>query len=174
MREIDFDARVGPKSLENDVAPLASRGFFLRELARFDQALHERLVPRELHRCPVTDQVGAAIADLGQEEVITQDSHGGGRGPHPADFGVRRGVPVDLLVRHLDGLLQAVGEPLGRHLPLGPPAPNELPVDRFGCHLARELACGRAAHSVGDDEQRAPLTDFMGAYRGLERRLAAR
>src|SRR6266545_2040476 len=155
MGEIDLDARVGPQSLEDDVATLAPRGFFLRQLARLDEALHQGLVPGELHRLPVADQVRAAVADLGQEAVIGQHSHGGGRGSHPADFGVRRGVRVDVFVRNLHRFLQAEGEPLGRDLPLGPPGPNHLLVDRVGRHLARELAGEMATDTIYQQMVRA-------------------
>src|SRR5437867_2017271 len=81
---------------------------------------------------------------------------------------------ASLLLHALDALRPPVGEPLRRYFPLGPPRPHQLLVARLGRHLARELAGGRAAHAVGDDEQRAPLTDLVDAHRRLERRLPAR
>src|SRR2546422_7789075 len=63
----------GPQRLENDIASLAPGRFLLGQLARLDQALHQRLVPGELHRLPVADQVGAAVADLRQEEVRSEE-----------------------------------------------------------------------------------------------------
>src|SRR5439155_2793898 len=73
---------------------------------------------------------------------------------------------------HFYGLFEAEGEGLRGRLRLRAHDAHHLLVDRVRCHLAGELACGRAAHAVGDDEQRAPLADGMGADRGLERRLA--
>ena len=50
VREIDLDRRLWAERLENDVAALALRGFFFRELAGLDELLHQRLIFRDLLR----------------------------------------------------------------------------------------------------------------------------
>jgi len=172
--EVHLDLGIGAERLEDDVAPLAARGLLLGELARFHQPLHQRLVLRELDRLTVADQVGAAVADLREVDVVVQDADGRRGGPHPADLGVGAGIRVDLAVRHLDGLLQPVREPLRRGFLLVTPRPDHLVVDGVGRHLAGELTRGGAPHAVRHDEQRPALPDLVLAHRWLERRLAAR
>ena len=159
--------------MEDDVAPLAARRFLFRELARLHQALHQRLVLGELHRLAVADQVGAAISYLREVDVIVEDADGRGGGAHAPHLGVRFGVRVNLPVGGLDGFLQPVCEPLRRRFLLTSPQPDHLVIDGVRGHLAGELARGGAAHAVGDDQQRPPLTHVVRAHRRLQRRLAA-
>src|SRR5689334_9958738 len=50
MREVRLDRRLRTECLENDVATLALRRFFLRELPSLDELLHQRLILRDLPR----------------------------------------------------------------------------------------------------------------------------
>ena len=152
MRQVDLDLGVGPERLQDDVTALALRGFLFRQLARFDQALHQRLVLRELMRFAAANQVGPAVADLGEIEMVVQDAGGCRRRPHPADFGMCLRVRVNARVRDLDGFLEPVRESLRCHLILSIPRLHEVRVDRVGRHRARHLARGGAAHTIGDHE----------------------
>ena len=137
MREIDLDLRIRAERLEDDVAALALRGFLFRQLTRFDQALHERLIFGDLMRCAAADQIGATVADLGEIEVIVEHPGGRRRRAHAAHLGVRLCMRVNARVGDLDRLLEPVGKALRRCLVFGIPRLHEVRVDRIGCHLAR-------------------------------------
>ena len=72
--EVDLHARIGAERLEDDVAPLALLRLFLGELAGVDQPLHERLVLGELDGLAVPDEIGAAVADLREVELVAVDA----------------------------------------------------------------------------------------------------
>ena len=74
MGEVDLDPGVGAERLEDDVATLALLGLFLGQLARVHQPLHERLVLGELDGLAVSDEVGPAVADLREIEVVAVDA----------------------------------------------------------------------------------------------------
>ena len=70
MGEIDLHPRIGAQRLEDDVAALALLRLLLGQLAGVDQPLHQRLVLGELDGLAVPDEVGAAVADLGEVELV--------------------------------------------------------------------------------------------------------
>src|SRR6185503_494243 len=76
-------------------------------------------------------------------------------------------------VRDFDRLFQPVREALRRRLRFSVPRLHEVREDRVGRHLARQLSGRRAAHAVGDDEQRAALAQVVLPDLGLERRILA-
>src|SRR2546422_6434619 len=114
------------RSLEDDVPPLAPRGLLLGQLARLHETLHQRLVLRELVSLAVADQVGAAVADLDEVDVVAQHPYRRRGRAHAAHCGMRLGMGVDPAVGDFHRLLEAIGEPLGGHLPLTAPSAHEL------------------------------------------------
>ena len=163
MGEVDLHARIGPERLEDDVAALALLRLFLGELARVHQPLHERLILGELDRLAVPDQVGAAVADLGEVQIVPVDARGGDRGAHAADLGVFPRVTVDLLIGELDRLAHAEGEALRGVVVVVDPHGGEVAVDQVGGHGAGELARRGAAHAVGHHEERAARSHLVRA-----------
>ena len=98
--------RLGAKRLQNDVAALADLGLLDRELARFHQSLHERLIFGELLYRAVAYQIGAAVTDLHQKEVIAQQSGDRGGGAHAAVRRVVARVLMDACVGEHGGVTE--------------------------------------------------------------------
>ena len=119
-------------------------------------------------RLASANQVCPAVADLRQVQMIVEHARGGRRRAHAAHLGMRPGVRVNARVGDLDRFLEPVREPL-RCRVVVMPGLGEMRVDRVGRHLARELARRRAAHAIGDHEQRAARADLMRAHIRLER-----
>ncbi len=174
MGEVHLDARVGAECLEDDVAALALGRFFLGQLARLDQPLHQGLVLRKLHGPPLADQIGTAVAYLREKDMVRENGHRCGRRPHAADLGVRGRVGVDAVVRHLHRFAEPVGDPLRCRFRLATPRLHHVLVHCLSGHRARHLARSGAAHAVGHNEQRAPRTDLVVPHRRQQGRLAAR
>src|SRR5258708_20138562 len=123
---------MGAERREDDIAALALRRFFLGQLDRLDQALHQRLILRDLVGLAAANQVRAAVADLREIEVIVEEACRGRRRAHAADLRVCLRVGVYARVGDLDRLLEAVSEALRRHLVFVVPRFHEEPVDRVG------------------------------------------
>jgi len=107
---------------------------------------------------------------------VVAEHAGGGRGrAHAADFGVRFGVRVDVRIRDLDRFPSNGG----RSVAASPPFPAFHALSKcakivsVAIWLASSPAAA-AAHAVGDDEQRAALTQIVLAHLRLKRRILAR
>ena len=172
MGQVHLDLGIGAERLEDDVAALALGGFLFRQLTGLDEPLHQRLVLGDLGGDALADEVGAAVADLGEEEVIGEHAGGGRRRPHAADFRMGFGVRMDVGVGDFDRFLQPVGEALRGRFLLGAPHFAHLIEDRVGRHHAGDLARGGAAHAVRDHEQRAALPHVVLALGAVRRPLS--
>ena len=94
----------------------------------------------------VAEEVGARVADVGERDLVLADERRGHRRAHAGAALVADRQLVDALVRRLDELGEAL---LHRAAVLGHAAAERLDRDP-----RRDLARLRAAHAVGDREQR--------------------
>ena len=142
--DIDVDVRLGAERA-GDHGPLRVQlGLLFGQLAALDELADERMIAREAGQLAVAQHVGARVADVGDRDLALADVGRGDGGAHAARLRVGHGTVVDGAVRALDDVAQAVG---GRTF--GQPG-----RERLDGHLGRDLAGLRAAHAVGDDEQR--------------------
>jgi hypothetical protein len=82
---------------------LEGLGLFLGELAGLDELVHERLIARDLHQAIAAEDVGAAVADLAEEEVIVHQRGDGRGGAHAAARAIELGLAEDAQAGGLDG-----------------------------------------------------------------------
>ena len=121
-------------------------GLGVGELALAPHFLDQRVVagqPLELAR---PQPVGAAVADVADRHLFADrvDDRRGERRAHPGPRGVVAGELVDRAVGGFDRLAQEV---LGRPV-------RQVAVEGVGGGFRGDLARLRAAHAVGDDEDR--------------------
>ena len=174
MRKVDLDEGLGAERLEDDVAPLALRRFLLGELARLDELLHQRLVLGDLPGDSVTHEIRAAVAHLCDVQHVAEETGNRCRRAHAAILGMARGECVDLLVGGRGRALDRAHELLGVMCVGRDPLLAHLAQHDLDGHRARNLACGGAAHAVGDHEQRAFRAERVAAHFRLERRIVGR
>src|SRR6185369_15642604 len=112
------------------------------------------------------DEVGAAVAHVGEEGVVVLQEQRDDRGAHPGQPRVLLGLAVDGDAGSLDRGADRLGD--GRVLqrgprveggPLGGPGLAQLPVDGLHRDARGGAAAGVSAHAVGDDEQLQILVD---------------
>ncbi len=85
-----------------------------------------------------------------------------------------QGVLMNLGIGPLDGLAHSVGKSLGGEVDVGAPGGDQVLPDEVGRHGAGELAGGRAAHAVRNNEERPTLTQPMLPHIRHQGGLAAR
>src|SRR5262249_9643233 len=93
----------------------------------------------------VTDQVGARVADVAEDDAPVADQRDGHRRPHPRGGCVLARTLVHPAVRLLDDLRDAA---------LAAALCAFVLADRAGGEARRKLARLGAAHAVGDREER--------------------
>ncbi len=120
-------------------------GFLGRDLALAHQLVDERVVVGQAHELPCAQAIGAAVPDVGDRDLLGRDVHRGQRRAHARVLGVRVGELVDAGVRLAGPLREAA-------LGCGGVA-QSLFEDVHG-EPRGDLARLRAAHPVGDHEQR--------------------
>ncbi len=121
-------------------------GLLRRQPALVDEALHERLVQRQLLHRAVAQPIGAGVADLGDADSAAVPQDRGQRRAHALELLARVDREPEALVRRGDASLQDRAQ-VGSGL---------LLVQGEQCgddRAARDLAGGVTAHAVGDDEQ---------------------
>src|SRR5581483_11827807 len=116
-----------------------------RELPALQQLVHERVVLRQLLERAVPDEVRARVADVPDRHLGALDERDRHRRAHPRGRRIRGRALVDAAVRLLDQLRQPLGS--------GERARVRL-LEGGGGELRRDLAGLRAAHAVGDGEER--------------------
>ena len=114
------------------------------ELAGLDHVGHKAMVARKLLQLAVMQQVGARVADLCDDEALVFQHASGKGGAHAFAAAPIARRADDLVVGFFDGVLEGsavkvLRGQLGQH------------VHRY---LRCYLACGVAAHAIGDGEQR--------------------
>ena len=124
-------------------------GLLLRETPLAAELLDQRVVLGQALELAVAEEVGAAVADVAEGHLVVAEQRRGERRAHAGAGGVLLGEPVDLPVGRLGDLLQLS---LRRRL-LGHPPPA---LEGAGGDPGGHLAGLRAAHPVGDREDRRP------------------
>ena len=121
-------------------------GLLLGQAPLAHQLLDERVIVGQALEPAVAQQVGATVADVRDRDLVLADVGGRQRRPHARPLCVAARQLVDPLV----GFADELGEPLlGRYVARRQPPREELDRRARG-----DLARLRAAHPVGDDEQR--------------------
>src|SRR4029077_12344010 len=144
---VDVDVRLGAEGARDDRALWVLLGLLLREAPLAAELLNQRVVLGEPLELAVPQHVGAAVADVPERHLVVTEHRGRERRSHARSGGVLLGELVDLAVRRLRDLLELA---LGRLLVADPAAALEgTRGDSRG-----DLAGLRAAHPVGDGEQR--------------------
>ena len=143
--EVDVDVGFGAERARDDRALRVLGGLLLGQLAAAHELLDERVVAREPRQLAVAQQVGTAVADVRERQLVAVEVGGGERRAHPVERAVLLRDLVDALVR----LAHARLEPL-----LGGAVVRQAGGERLGREARGDLAGLRAAHPVGDDEQR--------------------
>ena len=129
-----------------DHAPLRmDLRLLLGELAGLQQLVDERVILRQLLHLLAAHEVGARVADVPDRDGHPLDERDRHRRSHARGGGVGRGAVVDEAVRLLDERV----DPLRPLEPVGVAG-----FERRGGELRRDLAGLRAAHPVGDGEER--------------------
>ena len=137
---------LGAERSGDDRALRVVLGLRLGDLPLAPHLLDQRVVAGQLLEPAAAQAVGAAVADVADRHLFALgvDDRRGQRRAHPGPRGIGAGELVDLAVGGEDRLAQ---DPLGR--PVG-----EVDVEGLGGRLRGHLAGLRAAHAVGDDEDR--------------------
>ena len=148
------DLYLGPDAdaAGHDVASRVGAGLFRRELALADQLGDQRMVTGQLLDRAVADQIGAAVADVRQESLGVADDQRRAGGAHADALG----VAVTVLVHDAVGGTQRADQIVQRR----PVALTIRAQQRLDREPARDLAGTRAAHAVGDHQQRAALAEL--------------
>ena len=144
---VDLDVALDAQRAGDDRALRMLGGLLLGELALADELLDQRVVLGQARELAVAEDVGAAVADVGHRQVIVLEVGGGERGTHPGVLVLGPREVVDPPVGGAD----AVGQPL-----LGAALVRQRLVELLHGQLGGHLPGLRAAHPVGDDEQRRP------------------
>ena len=144
--DVDLDARLGPERAGDDRALRVRLGLLLGELPAPHQLVDERVVVGQPRELAVAQQVGARVADVRDGDRRSRRR----RRPSPSCPCRRAGA------RSASGrgwrrwrTRSAATRPSAAESPSGSPSSE----GRDG-HLRGDLARLRAAHAVGDDEQR--------------------
>jgi hypothetical protein len=141
---VDLDLRLRAERAGDDVALRMRLGLGLGELAAGDQLADQRVVAREPHEVAAAPQVGARVADVRHRHVGLADVGRRHRRAHAGELLVGVRALVDAAVGRADDVGQRLaGRPV-----------RQLLLEGLDGHLGRHLAGLRAAHAVGDHEQR--------------------
>ena len=144
-----IDVGRGAERLQDDIVHRAVVGLFLRERAFADQLGDQGLVLAELDQVAIAQQIGAAVADMGEPGLaVAKGEHGAGRA-HAAAF--------RMLLRIFDDGPVGRGEGAGQHLRDRSVEIVIEAADHVGCQRAGHFAGGMAAHAVGDQSEAAAV-----------------
>ena len=145
---VDVHARLRPQGAGDDRALRVLLSLLLGEPPLAAQLLDQRVVLGQALELAVAEQIGAAVADVAERDLVVAQHRRRQRGPHAGSGGVLLGELVDLAVRLLGDLLQ---------LPLrGGVVVARAALEGAGGDPGGDLAGLRAAHAVGHGEQRRP------------------
>src|SRR5207248_8331110 len=142
---VGVDVRVGAERAGDHRALGMGLGVLGGELAAADELGDERVVLGHLLELAVANQVGPRVADVAEGDRVALDERDGHRRPHPGCRRVLARALIDAPVRLLDQLRDAALAAAGGAFVLAHGAGGEA---------RRELAGLRAAHAVGDREER--------------------
>ena len=142
---VHLDLALGPQRPGDDRALRVVLRLLVGEAPLAAELLDQRVIGGQELQLAVAEQVGAAVPDVGEADLVVLDQGGGERGPHSRAGGVGLGQAVDAGVGR-PGDRPQVG--LRRFLA----APHGL--ERLRREPRGDLARLRAAHAVGDREQR--------------------
>ena len=95
---VDVDRGLGPERPGDDRALRVVLGLLVGDPALAAQLLDQRVVGSQHAQLAVAPQVGAAVADVGERDLVALDDRGGQRRPHPGTARVVLGEAVDALV----------------------------------------------------------------------------
>ena len=113
-----------------------------------DQGLRHRMIERELMHVVAANEVGPAIAEVGDVYLAVAEQGDDDGGPHAPAFGLGATRFDDGVVGFVDGSQDRVFRRIAGGQPRMHGAGNDL--DR---HAAGDLAAILSAHSVRDDEK---------------------
>lgn len=161
-----LDASVGflaTKVLDEDVLEAVSGGFFLGDGSSLSEGFDERIVLSDLLQVAIAEEVDAAVADVGDVQMLLAgDEHRDG-GSHRVVIGVDGTEGEDFSVGFADGIVDDAAEFDGIFLDpfdlLG-----EFPGDEVDGHFAGFFAGGLSSHTVGDEEESALVVDHGAVF----------
>ena len=166
---VDVDALVDADRARDRVLVADLLDLLLRQLAALDELVEDGVVFRDLLNDAAALEVDAAVADVRDEPARPEDEQRGDRRAHAALLRIGLRLFVDARARALDRVLHQREHVLVRDARGAARAGHEvvqevalaldLLVDRTDGDGARDLACGVAAHAVGDHEERELLVD---------------
>lgn len=145
--EVGLVARLAGEDAGDDRALRVGRGLVLGDPALVDEGLDEGVVLRDLLEASLAQEVGARVADVGEDELVARSQQGGDGRAHAEQLGLAVDDPPDPRVGLVDDAVEGVAR-----LAAG----EGVTVDGRHCGdrgRAREVTAGVAAHPVGDDEQ---------------------
>ncbi len=123
------------------------RGLLRRDPAGVDEALHERVVGRDLFELAAAEAVDAGVADVGDRDLVVDADDAAHRRAHPRELVVFEDGLGEQGVGRDESGLQREGGIVGGGVALVDLA-DAADGDRGG-----DVATGVAAHAVGDDEE---------------------
>ena len=144
---VDGDRRFHAEHPGHDVAMRMLAGLLGGDLAGGQHLLHVAVVPGQLAQLAVGQEIGAAVADVGQHEPVAVVARRGGdegeRGAHAPRGRILERAPVHRLVGRPDDV---------RHRGHGGDLGIEAGLDGLERDRAGHLAGGVATHAVGHRE----------------------
>ena len=160
LAQVGRHRRPSPEGPRHDVLERVRLGLFLGQDSGRHLLVDPRVVVRETRERSSAEEVRAAVAHVGEREDLFVEEAGDDGRAHPLQPRLRGDRGHHALV----GLLDRDGQPVAVEVELvvvleGPRRffllagrGDEL-ADRLDRDLGGDLACGVAAHAVGDDEE---------------------
>ena len=142
---VDLDLGVDSKRTGDDRTLRVLGGLLLGQLAALDELADQRVVLGQQLELAVAEQIRAAVADVSDGDLGAIEVDRGQRRPHPRALVLGARDVVDAPVGGLHDRGQAL---------LGAALFRQVPLKGFDRDSRGDLAGLRAAHSVGDHEQR--------------------
>ena len=143
---VDVDVGVGADRARDHRALRMRLGLLARELAALQQLVHERVILGQLLELAAADEVGARVADVPDRHLARpRRARRSSSSPCPTSAGSLVRALVDAAVRLLDQRRHLLRRRTRARIGL---------LERRGGELRGDLARLRAAHAVGDGEER--------------------
>ena len=133
----------------HDVALRVVLGFGWGDAAGVDEMLHIAVVAGDAAQMTIAQQIGARIADVGDDPVAGHQRHRGDGGAHAGEFAFALGLADDGVMRGHDGGLHHMGNRRDIAVGVVPFDVGQRPDGDGGCRVA----AGVTAHAVADGDE---------------------